>query len=208
MDVLADGCTKKYAGVYSQENGKMTIFFIFTQNCCSMPIHGKSWVRIFFFDLLSTQHRPRIDLECCTEIPTSLFVNPEGRHPCKKNPKPQKTLMETLQLCSFCNFGATLLEFGTVFTNIILLWIRNFEKNWTTPTPQKMPKMPLNMNLTIIFSFFPLGLDLPNHFRWRAPIKTRRKNEFGKRWFEYAHTHTHTCMHACTHACMHTHTLE
>ena len=58
-------------------------FFIFTQNCCSMPIHGKSWVRIFFFDLLSTQHRPRIDLEHCTEIPTSLFVNPEGRHPCK-----------------------------------------------------------------------------------------------------------------------------
>ena len=81
MDVLADGCTKKYAGVYSQENGKMTIFFIFTQNCCCMPIHGKSWVRIFFFDLLSTQDRPRIDLEGCTEIPTSLFVNPEGQHP-------------------------------------------------------------------------------------------------------------------------------
>ena len=75
--------------------------------------------------------------------------------------------METLRLCNFCNFGATLLEFGTVFTNIILLWIRNFEKNWTTPTPQKCPKTPqntLNMNLTIIFSFFSLGLDLPNHF--------------------------------------------
>jgi hypothetical protein len=50
--------------------------------------------------------------------------------------------METLQLCNFCNFGATLLEFGTVFTNIILPWIRNFEKNRTTPTPQKNQKTP------------------------------------------------------------------
>ena len=75
--------------------------------------------------------------------------------------------METLRLCNFCNFGATLLGFGIVFTNIILLWIRNFEKNRTTPTPHKCPKAPqitLNMNLTIIFPFFSLGLDLPNHF--------------------------------------------
>ena len=50
--------------------------------------------------------------------------------------------METLRLCNFCNFGATLLEFGTVFTNIILLWIRNFEENPTTPTPQKNQKTP------------------------------------------------------------------
>ena len=75
--------------------------------------------------------------------------------------------METLRLCNFCNFGATLLEFGTVFTNIILHGIRNFGKNRITLTPQKCPKTPqntLNMNLTIIFSFFSLGLDLPNHF--------------------------------------------
>ena len=32
------------------------------------------------------------------------------------------------------------LGFGTVFTNIILLWIRNFEENLTTPTPKKYPK--------------------------------------------------------------------
>jgi len=50
--------------------------------------------------------------------------------------------METLRLCNFCNFGATLLEFGTVFTNIILLWIRNFEENPTTPTPKKTQKTP------------------------------------------------------------------
>ena len=48
--------------------------------------------------------------------------------------------METLQWDNFCNFGATLLGFGTLFTNIILLWIRNFEKNRTTPTPQKTQK--------------------------------------------------------------------
>ena len=75
--------------------------------------------------------------------------------------------METLRLCNFCNVGATLLEFGTVFTNIILHGIRNFGKNRITLTPQKCPKTPqktLNMNLTIIFSFFSLGLDLPNHF--------------------------------------------
>merc|ERR1739838_762589 len=32
------------------------------------------------------------------------------------------------------------LRFGRVFTNIILLWIQNFEKNRTTPTPKKNPK--------------------------------------------------------------------
>ena len=44
-------------------------------------------------------------------------------------------LMETLRLYYFCNCGATLLGFGTLFPNIILLWIRNVEKNWTTLTP-------------------------------------------------------------------------
>merc|ERR1712212_1362923 len=34
------------------------------------------------------------------------------------------------------------LGFGTLFTNIILLWIRNFEKNPTTRSPQKKPKNP------------------------------------------------------------------
>merc|ERR1712208_1723 len=50
--------------------------------------------------------------------------------------------METLRWDNFCNFGATLLGFGTLFTNIILLWIRNFEKNRTTPTPKKTQKTP------------------------------------------------------------------
>merc|ERR1712105_565902 len=50
--------------------------------------------------------------------------------------------METLRWDNFCNFGATLLGFGTLFTNIILLWIRNFEKNRTPPTPTKNPKNP------------------------------------------------------------------
>ena len=50
--------------------------------------------------------------------------------------------METLRLCNFCNIGATLLGFGTLFTNIILLWIRNFEKNPTTRTPKKNQKNP------------------------------------------------------------------
>ena len=45
------------------------------------------------------------------------------------------TFMETLRLCNFCNFGATLLGFGTVFTNIILHGIRNFGKNRITLTP-------------------------------------------------------------------------
>merc|ERR1712212_1362569 len=52
------------------------------------------------------------------------------------------TFMETLRWDNFCNFGATLLRFSTLFTNIILLWIRNFEKNWTTPTPKKNQKTP------------------------------------------------------------------
>merc|ERR1719187_863309 len=62
--------------------------------------------------------------------------------PPKKNPKPQKTLIETLRLCNFCNFGATLLGFGTVFTNIILHGFRNFGKNRITLTPLKTPKTP------------------------------------------------------------------
>ena len=38
------------------------------------------------------------------------------------------------------------LGFGTLFTNIILLWIRNFEKNRTTPTPKKNQKTPKTTN--------------------------------------------------------------
>ena len=52
------------------------------------------------------------------------------------------TFMETLRWDNFCNFGATLLRFCTLFTNIILLWIRNFETNRTTPTPKKTKKKP------------------------------------------------------------------
>ena len=65
-------------------------------------------------------------------------------NPLKKTQNPQKTLMEILQLCNFCNFGATLLEFRTMITNIILLWIQNFGKNWTTLTPYKYLKTPQN----------------------------------------------------------------
>ena len=65
--------------------------------------------------------------------------------PPKNTPKHfEYELMETLRLYNFCRFGARGLGFGTVFTNIILLWIRNFEKNRTTPTPQKTPKTPQN----------------------------------------------------------------
>ena len=74
--------------------------------------------------------------------------------PPKNTPKTPKhfeyELMETLRLYNFCRFGARGLGFGTVFTNIILLWIRNFEKNWSIPTPPKTPKTPkntFNMNL-------------------------------------------------------------
>ena len=63
--------------------------------------------------------------------------------PPKNTPKPPKhseyELMETLRLYNFCNCGATLLGFGTLFPNIILLWIRNVEKNWTKKN-QKPPK--------------------------------------------------------------------
>ena len=45
------------------------------------------------------------------------------------------TFMGTLRLCNFCNFGATLLGFGTVFSNIIVHGIRNFGKNRVTLTP-------------------------------------------------------------------------
>ena len=45
------------------------------------------------------------------------------------------TFMGTLRLCNFCNFGATLLGFGTVFSNIIVHGIRNFNKNRITLTP-------------------------------------------------------------------------
>ena len=51
-------------------------------------------------------------------------------------------IMKTLQWDNFCNFGATLLGFGTLFTNIILLWIQNLGKYWTTLTPKKNPKTP------------------------------------------------------------------
>ena len=64
------------------------------------------------------------------------------------------------------------------------------------------------MNSTIILSFSSLGLDLPNRFGKRAPINSRRINQFGKRRFKYIHTHTHTHTHTCTHACLHTHTLR
>merc|ERR1712105_306441 len=90
------------------------------------------------------------------------------------------TFMETLRWDNFCNFGATLLGFGTLFTNIILLWIRNFEKHRTTPTPQKCPKTPQNtLNHYISFLLFRTA------FAESLWIKGSDKNEFGKRRFEY-----------------------
>ena len=72
-------------------------------------------------------------------ISTRLYVLPDW---CRRSSSFVQcaTFMETLRLCNFCNFGATLLGFGIVFTNIILLWIRNSEKNWATPTPKKTKK--------------------------------------------------------------------
>ena len=55
------------------------------------------------------------------DVRSSMFVCP--------------TFMETLRLCNFCNFGATLLGFGIVFSNIIVHGIRNFGKNRITLTP-------------------------------------------------------------------------
>ena len=52
------------------------------------------------------------------------------------------TFKETLRWVNFCSFGATVLGVGTLFTNIILLWTRNSEKNRTTPTPKKNQKTP------------------------------------------------------------------
>ena len=36
------------------------------------------------------------------------------------------TFMETLRWDNFCNFGATLLRFGTLLSNIILPWLKTF----------------------------------------------------------------------------------
>ena len=51
------------------------------------------------------------------------------------------TFMGTLRWDDFCNFGATLLRFGTLLSNIILPWIQNFEKSRTAPTQKKTQKL-------------------------------------------------------------------
>ena len=56
--------------------------------------------------------------------------------------------MRTFRLDNFSEFGAT----GLVFTNIILLWIRNFGKNQTTLAPKKKPK-PLKTLRILAFCF-------------------------------------------------------
>ena len=48
----------------------------------------------------------------------------------------------SLQWDNFCDFGATFSGFGTLFTNIILLWIQTFEKKSDHPNPPKKPKNP------------------------------------------------------------------
>ena len=50
------------------------------------------------------------------------------------------TFMETLRWDNFCNFGATLLRFGTLFTNIILLGSKILKKIG----PPQRPKKPKN----------------------------------------------------------------
>merc|ERR1712212_815607 len=60
--------------------------------------------------------------------------------PQKKPKKPQKKTYGFSRWDILPMLIARRLGFGTVFTNIILLWIRNFEKNRTTPTPKKTQK--------------------------------------------------------------------
>ena len=62
--------------------------------------------------------------------------------PQKKPKKPQKKTYGFSRWDILPMLIARRLGFGTVFTNIILLWIRNFEENPTTPTPQKNQKTP------------------------------------------------------------------
>merc|ERR1712183_1187914 len=62
--------------------------------------------------------------------------------PKKKTKKPQKKTYGFSQWDILPMLIAKRLGFGTVFTNIVLLWIRYFEKNRTTPTPKKNPKNP------------------------------------------------------------------
>ena len=60
--------------------------------------------------------------------------------PPKKPKKPQKKTYGFSRWDNLPTLWVRRLGFGTVFTNIILLWIRNFEENSTTPTPQKKQK--------------------------------------------------------------------
>ena len=51
--------------------------------------------------------------------------------------RPSSPIFGKFAIMQLCKFGATVLRFGTVFTKIILLWIRNFANNGTTLTPLK-----------------------------------------------------------------------
>jgi len=62
--------------------------------------------------------------------------------PPKKTKKPQKKTYGFSRWDILPTLWVRRLGFGTVFTNIILLWIRNFEENPTTPTPKKTQKTP------------------------------------------------------------------
>merc|ERR1712212_725274 len=63
-------------------------------------------------------------------------------NPKKKTKKPQKRTYGFSRWDILPMLIAKRLGFGTVFTNIILLWIRYFGKNRTTPTPKKKTKKP------------------------------------------------------------------
>ena len=56
-------------------------------------------------------------------------------------PPPKKKDMDFLDGITFQRFELEGWDL-VVFTNIILLWIRNFEENPTTPTPKKNQKTP------------------------------------------------------------------
>ena len=60
--------------------------------------------------------------------------------PPKKTKKPQKKTYGFSRWDILPMLWVRRLGFGTVFTNIILLWIRNFEKNRSTQTPKKPKK--------------------------------------------------------------------
>ena len=75
------------------------------------------------------------------------------------------------------------LLYCTLFTNIILLWIRNFEKNRTTPTPKKPKKRLMDFHDGITFQRFGLeGWDLVQYKSLKV-IQNGGKSKKSKTFF-------------------------